>query len=118
VNRRFDHLKGEAMIEEHNDKRAADIDDLVAAMDRADVALAVYLEAVGRSNDPVRAFLELRAAILRWCADPFVSQCFGAECVLATAAAVQAMTPTEFGGYIRALRHLARMTAVDKRVVA
>jgi hypothetical protein len=106
------------MIEDHDDPCATHIDDLVATMDRADAALAVYLESVGRTNDAVRDVLDLRAAVLRWCADPVVRQCFDTECVLATAAAVDAMTLSEFGDYVRALRHLAEMRTAETRIVA
>jgi len=96
----------------------AEIDTLIDDMERADTALAVHVQSVERGDDPVRYLLEVRAAILRWCADPKVARGFSNECVKATAVAVHAMTLQEFSDYVRALDHLARMEAARARGVA
>lgn len=105
------------MLEQQH-TRETEIDRLVDEMDRADIALAVHLERTGTSENPVRDLLETRAAILRWCADPFVAHCFDRDCVRATAAGVHAMTLKEFAGYVQALRHLVRVGATRARGVA
>jgi hypothetical protein len=96
----------------------AEIDTIVDDMERADLALAVYVQRVWKGEDPVRELLETRAAILRWCSDPQVARCFNSECVRATAAAVHAMTLPEFSDYARALDQLARMQSARTRGVA
>jgi hypothetical protein len=100
------------------DRRDEEIEALVDEMERADVALAVYLHYAVRVDNPVRDLLETRAAILRWCGDALVARCFDDEAVRATAAAVHAMTLPEFVDYVRALRYLGRRYLVRTRGVA
>jgi hypothetical protein len=91
---------------------------LVEQMEQADTALAVHVQRIRRTGDPVCDLLEIRAAILRWCADPQVARWFGSECVRATAAAVHAMTLREFLDYVCALDYLARRASLRTRGVA
>jgi hypothetical protein len=105
------------MVEQGN-MMDAEIDALVEQLDQADTALAIHVQCTRRTGDTVRDLLEIRTAILRWCADPHVTRCVDGECVRATAVAVQTMTLLELSDYVRALEHLGRRASLNARGVA